>query len=76
MCTFATSENSELVQARQKPLRATGKTWGNEEDGGANPIQPQGQAPEADLKYVRQLRDVNIMRHSRHSCQTVRNRQA
>lgn len=61
MRTFATSENSQLVQAQQEldSLRAQlAKLGGSEEGGDANLIIPKGRVPEAGLEYVRKLRDV------------------
>lgn len=61
MHTFATSENSQLVQAQQEldGLRTQlAKLGGNEDRGETNLIIPKGQVPEAGLEYVRKLRDI------------------
>jgi len=61
MRTFATNENSELVQAQQEleGLRAQlAKLGGSEENADAGLMIPKGKVPEAGLEYVRKLRDV------------------
>lgn len=61
MQTFATSQNSQLVQAEQEleSLRAQlAKLGGSEEGGDAGLIVPKGRVPQAGLEYVRKLRDV------------------
>jgi uncharacterized protein involved in exopolysaccharide biosynthesis len=59
--TFATSENSQLVQAQQEleSLRAQlAKLGGSEEGADAGLLVPRGKVPGAGLEYVRKLRDV------------------
>jgi uncharacterized protein involved in exopolysaccharide biosynthesis len=61
MRTFATNENSELVQAQQEleGLRAQlAKLGGSEESADASLMIPKGKVPEAGLEYFRRLRDV------------------
>ena len=61
MRTFATSENSQLVQAQQEleSLRAQlAKLGGSEESSDTSLMVPKGKVPEAGLEYVRKLRDV------------------
>ncbi len=59
--TFATSENSQLVQAQQEldELRAQlARLGGSEDSTDAELMMPKGRVPEAGLEYVRKLRDV------------------
>ena len=59
--TFATSENSQLVQAQQEleGLRAQLAKLGGSEDVSDNELMvPKGRVPQAGLEYVRKLRDV------------------
>jgi tyrosine-protein kinase Etk/Wzc len=59
--TFATSENSQLVQAQQEldGLRSQLAKLGGSEDGSDTALMvPKGRVPEAGLEYVRRLRDV------------------
>ncbi|MGD0646778.1 MAG: GNVR domain-containing protein [Acidobacteriaceae bacterium] len=59
--TYATSENSELVQAQQEltGLRAQLAKLGGSEDSHGNEILiPKGLVPKAGMEYVRGLRDV------------------
>lgn len=61
MATFATSENSQYVQAQEelKSLRAQlSKLEGGATSSDANLIMPTGRVSEAGLEYVRGLRDV------------------
>lgn len=61
MRTFATSENSQVLQAEQEleTLRAQlAKLGGAEDNSDSGLIVPRGRVPEADLEYVRKLRDV------------------
>ena len=60
MRTFATSENSELVQAQQEleGLRVQLAKLGGSADIDAGLMMPKGQVPAAGLEYVRKLRDV------------------
>lgn len=61
LSTFATSQNSQLLQAEQEltSLRSQlTKLGGSEESSDANLIVPRGKVPEAGLEYVRKLRDV------------------
>jgi tyrosine-protein kinase Etk/Wzc len=61
MRTFATNENSQLVQAQQEldGLRTQlGKLGGSDQSSDASLIMPRGQVSEAGLEYVRKLRDV------------------
>jgi tyrosine-protein kinase Etk/Wzc len=61
MQTYATSENSNVVETQQEldSLRAQlAKLGGSEDDASAGLIVPKGQVPEAGLEYVRKLRDV------------------
>ena len=60
MQTYATGENSQLVQAQQEldSLKAQlGQLGGSTESSDAL-IVPKGRVPEAGLEYVRRLRDV------------------
>jgi tyrosine-protein kinase Etk/Wzc len=61
METFATSQNSQLVQAQQElaGLRAQLAKLGSSGTGNdADLVLPRGQVSEAGLEYVRKLRDV------------------
>jgi tyrosine-protein kinase Etk/Wzc len=61
MRTYATSENSGVVEVQQEldGLRAQLAKLGGSEDGGATGlIVPKGKVPEAGLQYIRKLRDV------------------
>jgi tyrosine-protein kinase Etk/Wzc len=61
MQTYATGENSELVQAQQElaGLRAQlAKLGGSEGSGGNEFLIPKGLVPQAGMEYVRRLRDV------------------
>jgi tyrosine-protein kinase Etk/Wzc len=61
MRTFATSENSQLVQAQQEleSMRAQlAKLGGTGDSVDAGLLVPKGKVPEAGLEYVRKLRDV------------------
>ena len=61
MRTYATGENSQVVQAQQEleSLRAQlAKLGGAEDDASGGLIVPKGQVPQAALEYVRKLRDV------------------
>jgi tyrosine-protein kinase Etk/Wzc len=61
MRTYATSENSGVVEIQQEldGLRAQLAKLGGSEDGGATGlIVPKGKVPEAGLQYIRKLRDV------------------
>ncbi len=61
MHTYATSENSNVVEAEQEldSLRSQlAKLGGSEDDSSAGLIVPKGQVPEAGLEYVRKERDV------------------
>jgi uncharacterized protein involved in exopolysaccharide biosynthesis len=61
MRTYATGENSEVVQAQQEleSMRAhLAKLGGSEDIASGGLIVPKGQVPEASLEYVRKLRDV------------------
>jgi tyrosine-protein kinase Etk/Wzc len=61
MRTFATSENSELVQAQQElsGLRLQlAKLGGSEDSADTGLMMPKGRVPEAGLEYIRKLRDV------------------
>jgi uncharacterized protein involved in exopolysaccharide biosynthesis len=61
MRTYATGENSEVVQAQQElnSLQAQlAKLGGSEDSASGGLIVPKGQVPEAGLEYVRKLRDV------------------
>ncbi len=61
MRTYATGENSQVVQAQQEldSMRAQlAKLGGSEDSASGGLIVPKGQVPEAGLEYVRQLRDV------------------
>jgi tyrosine-protein kinase Etk/Wzc len=59
--TFATSENSQLVQAQQEldELRTQlARLGGAENSIDASPMMPKGRVAEASLEYMRKLRDV------------------
>jgi uncharacterized protein involved in exopolysaccharide biosynthesis len=61
MRTYATGENSQVVQAQQEleSMRAQlAKLGGSEDSASGGLIVPKGQVPEAGLEYVRKLRDV------------------
>jgi uncharacterized protein involved in exopolysaccharide biosynthesis len=61
MRTYATGENSQVVQAQQEleSLRAQlAKLGGSEDSASGGLIVPSGQVPAAGLEYVRKLRDV------------------
>jgi tyrosine-protein kinase Etk/Wzc len=60
MSTYATGENSQLVQAQSElaNLRAQLNKLGGSEDGPNEFMIPKGKVPEAGMEYVRKLRDV------------------
>jgi tyrosine-protein kinase Etk/Wzc len=61
MNTYATSENSNVVETQQEldSLKAQlAKLGGSADDASAGLIVPKGQVPEAGLEYVRKERDV------------------
>ncbi len=61
MQTYATGENSQVIQAQQEleSLRAQlGKLGGSEASPGSGIIPPKGQVTQAGMEYVRKLRDV------------------
>ncbi|HWE84008.1 MAG TPA: GNVR domain-containing protein [Terracidiphilus sp.] len=60
METYATNQNSQVVQAEQEleSLRAQLAKLGGSEAGEESLIVPKGRVPEAGLEYVRKLRDV------------------
>ncbi|MDE3188335.1 MAG: chain length determinant family protein [Acidobacteriota bacterium] len=61
MQTYATGENSQLVQAQQEldSMRTQlAKLGGSEDSGSGGLIVPKGKVPQAGLEYVRKLRDV------------------
>ena len=60
MQTYATGQNSQLVQAQQEldSLRAQLVKLGGSEESGGGLIVPKGQVPAASLEYVRKMRDV------------------
>jgi uncharacterized protein involved in exopolysaccharide biosynthesis len=61
MQTYATGENSEVVQAQREleSMRAQlAKLGGSENGSSAELLMPKGRVPEAGLEYVRKLRDV------------------
>jgi tyrosine-protein kinase Etk/Wzc len=61
MQTYATGENSELIQAQQElvGLRAQlAKLGGSEDTSGNEFMIPKGLVPKAGMEYVRKLRDV------------------
>lgn len=60
MQTYATGENSQLIQARSElqGLQAQLGKLGDSADNAAEIIVPKSKVPEAGLEYVRKLRDV------------------
>jgi uncharacterized protein involved in exopolysaccharide biosynthesis len=61
MQTYATGENSELIQAQQElaGLRAQlAKLGGSEDTSGNEFMIPKGLVPKAGMEYIRKLRDV------------------
>ncbi len=61
MQTYATGENSQLIQAQQElaGLRAQlAKLGGSEATSGDAFIVPKGRVPEVGMEYIRKLRDV------------------
>ncbi|MGA8042432.1 MAG: GNVR domain-containing protein, partial [Terracidiphilus sp.] len=60
MQTYATGQNSQLVQAQQEldSLRAQLGKLGGSEDSGGGLIVPKGEVPTASLEYIRKMRDV------------------
>lgn len=61
MQTYATGENSQLIQAQREleSLRAQlAKLGGSEESASSGLIVPKGRVPEAGLEYIRKLRDM------------------
>ncbi|MGA7157641.1 MAG: GNVR domain-containing protein [Acidobacteriaceae bacterium] len=61
MQTYATGENSALIQAQQElaGLRAQlTKLGGSEDTSGSDVLIPKGLVPQAGMEYVRRLRDV------------------
>jgi tyrosine-protein kinase Etk/Wzc len=61
MQTYATGENSELIQAQQElaGLRSQlAKLGGSEDSAGNEFLIPKGLVPKAGMEYVRKLRDV------------------
>lgn len=60
MQTYATGENSQLVQAQSElaTLRAQLNKLGGSEDGPNELMIPKGKVPQAGMEYVRKLRDV------------------
>ena len=61
METYATGENSQLVQAENElaSLRAQlAKVGGSEDSPGSELVIPKGKVPEAALEYIRKARDV------------------
>lgn len=61
MQTYATGENSELIQAQQElaGMRAQlAKLGGSEDSSGNEFLIPKGLVPKAGMEYVRKLRDV------------------
>ncbi|HUA99077.1 MAG TPA: Wzz/FepE/Etk N-terminal domain-containing protein [Terracidiphilus sp.] len=60
MQTYATGQNSQLIQAEQEldSLRAQLAKLGGNQNIGNGIIVPKGQVPGASLDYVRRLRDV------------------
>ncbi len=61
MQTYATGQNSELIQAQQElaGLRAQlAKLGGSEDSSGSEVLIPKGLVPKAGMEYVRGLRDV------------------
>ena len=62
MQTYATAENSQLVQAQREleGMRAQLAKLGGSEEGSTGLIVPKGLVPEASLEYIRKLRDVQF----------------
>jgi uncharacterized protein involved in exopolysaccharide biosynthesis len=60
MQTYATAENSQLVQAQKEleGMREQLAKLGGSDEGSSGLIVPKGLVPEASLEYVRKLRDV------------------
>jgi uncharacterized protein involved in exopolysaccharide biosynthesis len=61
MQTYATAENSQLVQAQREleSMRAQlAKLGGTEDNPAGELLVPKGLVPEASLEYIRKLRDV------------------
>lgn len=60
MGTYATGENSQVVQVQQEldSLRAQLAKLGGSEETADSLIVPKGKVPEVGLEYVRKLRDV------------------
>jgi tyrosine-protein kinase Etk/Wzc len=61
MQTYATGENSELIQAQQElaGLRAQlAKLGGSEDSSGNEFLIPKGLVPKVGMEYIRRLRDV------------------
>jgi len=61
MRTYATGENSQVVQAQQELDSMRGqlaRLGGSEDSASGGLIVPKGQVPEASLEYIRKLRDV------------------
>jgi tyrosine-protein kinase Etk/Wzc len=61
MQTYATGENSQLIQAQREldGLRAQlAKLGGSEDSSGGEFMVPKGRIPETGMEYVRKLRDV------------------
>jgi tyrosine-protein kinase Etk/Wzc len=60
MQTYATGENSQVVEAQQElaSLRSQLAKLGGSEDSIGELIVPKGKVPEAGLEYIRKLRDV------------------
>jgi uncharacterized protein involved in exopolysaccharide biosynthesis len=58
--TFATSENSQLIQAQQEleSMRTQLAKLGGSDNLDTGLMVPKGQVPQAGLEYVRKLRDV------------------
>lgn len=60
METYATDENSQLIQAQQEldSLRTQLARLGGSEDNSDSLIVPKGLVPQASIEYARRLRDV------------------
>jgi len=61
MQTYAAGENAQLVQAQRElegMREELAKLGGTQNSAGGEFLIPKGQVPEASLKYVRKLRDV------------------
>lgn len=59
--SFATDDNPEVIEAKQQlaALQAQlGKLAGTDQGSGSGLIVPQGNVPEAQVRYVRKLRDL------------------